>query len=197
MNSQKTSTKCFGIGSYVKHIPSGDVIIVKSKTKIFIHGLIKDHEQDWMCDKTAKVRISECESYIVPPKEKSFYDKMRERNMEDAKALPASPKTVDQHILYLKMAVMDRIEKIENRLDDEIYTFRKGKFDDPDHKFGFSEHYLNLMMHYAYEAGKKSATDSLTRHFESSTRNMKNAMDGIIKALDDADMLPTLENTDY
>jgi hypothetical protein len=185
------------IGEKVKHIPTGDIVIVKSKTKIFVQGIIKDHEQDWMCDKPTKVRISECESYIEPPKEKSFYDKMRERNMEDAKALPISPQSVDQHILHLKMAVMDRIEKIENRAGKEIYTFRKGKFEDPDHKFGFSEHYVNLLMHYAYEQGKKNTEDRLTRHFESSTRDMKKAIDHIISALDDNDLLPDYDRDNY
>jgi hypothetical protein len=185
------------IGSKVKHTPTGNIIIVKSKTKVFIQGIIKDQEQDWMCDKSTKVRISECESYIDPPKEKSFYDKMRERNMEDAKALPPTPKDISQHILWLKMAVIDRVDKIENLIGDNIYTFRKGNFDDPNSKFGFSEHYVNLLMHYAYEAGKKRATDDLTRQFEQTTQRMKSAMDGIIRALDEQDMLPTLENTDY
>lgn len=184
------------IGEKVKHIPTGDIVIVKSKTKIFVQGIIKDHEQDWMCDKPAKVRISECETYIEPPKEKSFYDKMRERNMEDAKALPPSPQSVDQHILYLKMAVMDRLEKIENRAGKEIYTFRKGKFEDPDHKFGFSEHYVNLLMHYAYEAGKKNAEDRLTQSYQNSVKSMTKALDEIKDALDGADWIdyPHYEN---
>ena len=49
-------------------------------------------------------------------------------------------------------------------------------------------------MHYAYEAGKKTATDSLTCHFESSTRNMKNAIESIVHALDVNDLLPENEN---
>jgi hypothetical protein len=178
------------IGSKVKHTPTGTIVIVKSKTKVFIQGIIKDHEQDCFCDSPIKVRIAECESYIEPPKEKSFYDKMRERNMEDAKKLPQSPKDIGQHILWLKMAVIDRIEKIENLQGDKIYTFRKGKFDDENSKFGFSEQYVNLLMHYAYEAGKKNATDDLTRHFTQSTNSMKNAIDSIINALDTNDLLP-------
>ena len=183
------------IGSKVKHTPTGNIIIVKSKTKVFIQGIIKDQEQDWMCDKSIKVRISECESYIEPPKEKSAYDKMRERNMEDAKALSPTPKDIGQHILWLKMAVIDRVDKIENIKDEKIYTFRTGKFDDPNSKFGFSEHYVNILMHYAYEAGKKNATDSLTRQFTESTKHMKNAIDSIVHALDVNDLLP--ENDNY
>lgn len=182
------------IGTKVKHIPTGDIVIVKSKTKVFIQGMIKDQEQDWMCDKPVKVRITECQPYTEPPKEKSAYDKMRERNMEDAKALPPTPKDIGQHILWLKMAVIDRVEKIENLTSKEICTFRTGKSGDEDSRFGFTEHYVNLLMHYAYEAGKKNATDSLTRNFEVTTRDMKTALDSIVKALDDNGLLPYEEN---
>jgi len=176
------------IGTKVKHIPTGNIVTVKSKTKVFIQGTIPDEEVKWMVGKSVKVRISECESYIEPPKEKSPYDIMRERNMEDAKKLAPTPKDVGQHILWLKMAVIDRVEKIENLKSDEIQTFRSGE------KFGFTEQYVNLLMHYAYEAGKKNATDSLTRSYETSTRDMKTAMDAIIKALDDNGLLPYEDN---
>jgi hypothetical protein len=178
------------INSKVKHIPSGDIIIVKSKTKIFVRGIIKDHEQDWLCDKPTKVRITECESYVEPPKEKSFYDKMRERNIEEANKLPESPKDIDQHILWLKAAAIYRIETLDKRIDDKIYTFKQKVGDDNYGKFGFSEHYLNLLMNYAYEAGKKNATESLTRHFNESTKNMKDAIESIVHALDVNDLLP-------
>jgi hypothetical protein len=184
------------VSKKVKHIPTGDIIIVKSKTKIFVQGIIKDHEQDWMCDKPAKVRISECEAYIEPPKEKSFYEIMKERNLEDAKKLATTPKEIPQHILWLKQAAIERIEKIDKRLDDKIYTFKKKVGDDDYGKFGFSEHYLNLMMHIAYEEGQKNATDRLTRNFESSTDSMRKALDKIKDALDDADWIeyPDYEN---
>lgn len=177
----------FKVDTKVKHIPSGDIIIVKSITKVFVRGIIKDNEHDWLCDKSVKVRISECESYIEPPKEKSFYDKMRERNMEDAKNLPKSPDEIGQHILWLKMAVIDRIEKIENRVSNEICTFRSGKsgYD----KFGFTEHYVNLLMHYAYDAGHKRATNDLTTNFNRTTASMKTALDKIKDSLDDADWI--------
>jgi hypothetical protein len=182
------------IGSKVKHIPSGDIIIVKSKTKVFIQGIVKDQEQDWMCDKSSKVRITECEPYIEPPKEKSPYDQMRERNIEDAKKLPKSPTGIGQHLLWLKAAAIYRIETIDNRIDDKIYTFRQ-KVDNNEYgKFGFSENYLNLLMHYAYEAGKQNATDSLTRQFTESTKLMKNAIESIVHALDENDLLPCIED---
>jgi hypothetical protein len=184
------------VSKKVKHIPTGDIIIVKSKTKIFVQGIIKDHEQDWMCDKPAKVRISECEAYIEPPKEKSFYEIMKERNLEDAKKLATTPKEIPQHILWLKQAAIERIEKIDKRLDDKIYTFKKKVGDDDYGKFGFSEHYLNLMMHIAYEEGKRIATEDLTKHYNSSTDHMRKALDKIKDALDDADWIeyPDYEN---
>lgn len=179
----------FKVGEKVKHIPSGDIIIIKSLTKVFVRGVIKDNKHEWLCDKTTKVRISECEPYIEPPKEKSFYDKTREKNMEDAKKLPRSPEEIGQHILWLKMAVIDRIEKIENRVNNEICTFRTGKIDDPNSKFGFTERYVNLLMHYAYEEGHKRATSDLTANYHRSTTSMKNALDKIKDALDDADWI--------
>jgi len=117
--------------------------------------------------------------------------------MEDAKKLPNSPKEVGQHILYLKMAVMDRVEKIENLSGDKIYTFKKKENGDDYGKFGFSEHYVNLLMHYAYEAGKKNATDRLTSSFEETTRDMKTAMTKIIDALEDADMIDYSKYENY
>jgi hypothetical protein len=50
-------------------------------------------------------------------------------------------------------------------------------------------------MHYAYEAGRNNATESLTRHFNESTKNMKNAIESIVHALDVNDLLP--ENDNY
>jgi hypothetical protein len=178
------------IGSKVKHIPSGNIITIKSKTKVFIQGNIHDPEATWMLGDSVKVRISECESYIDPPKEKSFYDKMRERNMEDAKNLSPIPKDVDQHILWLKMAVTDRVEKIENLASSEIQTFRSGE------KFGFTEQYVNILMHYAYEAGKKRATDDLTSSFNKQTARMKAAIEGIVSSLDANDLLPECDCDD-
>lgn len=179
------------IGSKVKHIPSGDILTVD---KINPKTYVAKNVNGW---KQIRIQKSDCELYVEPVKEKSFYDKMRERNMEDAKKLPTSPKEIDQHILWLKMAVMDRIEKIENRIGNEVYTFRKKEKDDEWGKFGFSEHYVNLLMHYAYEAGKKQATDQLTRHFEVTTRDMKTAIDSIVKVLDDNGLMPYDENNSY
>ena len=171
------------IGTKIKHIPSGDIFTID---KINPKTYVAKNVNGW---KQVRIQKLDCEIYIEPVKEKSFYEIMRERNMEDAKKLPQSPKEVGQHILWLKMAVIDRVEKIENLKDDKIQTFRQGE------KFGFTEQYVNLLMHYAYEAGKKNATDSLTRHFTETTRDMKTAMDSIIKALDDNGLLPYEDNS--
>jgi hypothetical protein len=170
------------IGTKVKHIPSGDIFTID---KINPKTYVAKNVNGW---KQVRIQKSDCEIYIEPKKEKSFYEIMRERNMEDAKKLSQSPKEVGQHILWLKMAVIDRVEKIENLKDDKLCTFKQGE------KFGFTEPYVNLLMHYAYEAGKKNATDSLTRHFTETTRDMKTAMDSIIKALDDNGLLPYEDN---
>jgi len=171
------------IGSKVKHIPSGDLFTVD---KINPKSYVAKNVNGW---KQVRLQKTDCELFIEPVKEKSFYEMMRERNMEDAEKLPTSPKEVGQHILWLKMAVIDRVEKIEKITDEKLCTFRSGE------KFGFTEPYVNLLMHYAYEAGKKNATDSLTRHFEVTTRDMKTAMDSIIKALDDNGLLPYEDNS--
>ena len=178
------------IGSKVKHIPSGDIVTVeKINPKSYLGSSV--------LHPFAKVRPlkSDCEIYIEPVKEKSFYEKMRERNIEDANKLPTSPKEIGQHLLWLKAAAIYRIETLDKRTDDKIYTFKQKVGTDDYGKFGFSEHYLNLLMHYAYEAGRNNATESLTRHFNESTKNMKNAIESIVHALDVNDLLP--ENDNY
>lgn len=176
------------IGSKVKHTPSGHILTVTKIKRVFLIGDLEDSR----LMKTAEVRIADCTPHVEPPKEKSFYDKMRERNMEDAKKLAPTPKEVGQHILWLKMAVIDRVEKIENLTNGDIFTFRS------DNKFGFTEPYVNLLMHYAYEAGKESATKKLESDFRNRTGSMKNAIDSIIKALDDNSLLPDDNcNCDY
>lgn len=168
------------IGSKVKHTLSGHILTVTKLKRVFLIGDLEDSR----LMKTAEVRIADCVPYVEPPKEKSAYDKMRERNMEDAKALAPTPKEVGQHILWLKMAVIDRVERIENLTEDGLFTFRSGE------KFGFTETYVNVLMHYAYEAGKESATKRLESDFRNRTDSMKNAIDSIINALDNNDLLP-------
>jgi hypothetical protein len=178
-------------GSKVKHLPSGKIIKIESMTKVFVRGKIIDtNYPDYFSCESTKVRINECEPYIETPKEKTPYEKMRERNMEDAKKLTPIPEAVGQHILWLKMAVIDRVEKIDNKISKEIYTFRKKENGDEFSKFGFSEHYVNILMHYAYEAGKNNATERLTRNFEERIKQSKTAIDAIIDVLDNNGLLP-------
>jgi len=183
------------VSKKVKHIPTGDIVTVTKINRKTLEGTKPGKDIDWLTDKV-KVNILECEVYVDPPKEKSFYEIMRERNIEDAKKLEKTPKEIPQYILWLKQAAIERIEKIDKRLDDKIYTFKKKVGDDDYGKFGFSEHYLNLMMHIAYEEGQKNATDRLTRDFESSTDSMRKALDKIKDALDDAGWIeyPDYEN---
>jgi hypothetical protein len=179
------------IGSKVKHTSTGNIVKVKSSTKVFIQGIIIDPKYpDFYSGESTKVRISECETYIEPVKEKSAYEKMKERSLEMAKKLSKTPKDIDQHILWLKMAVIDRVEKIENLVDDKICTFRTKE---DGGKFGFTENYVNLLMHYAYEAGKQNATNNLTKSFNEQTNQMKTAIDAIVNALDANDLLPDNE----
>jgi len=170
----------------VKHIKSERIgEIIKENPKTYLVKTLKEgyttiyDEESWKKEHT--------ELYIVPPKEKSFYDKMRERNMEDAKNLPTTPKEASQTILWLKMAIIDRVEKIEKRdhKEDKIFTFR----DKTNDQFGFTENYVNILMQMAYDEGDKRATEDLKSRHENSTKTMKAALDKIKDALDDADWI--------
>ncbi len=173
------------IGTKVKHLPSGDIITVTKINQVTYTGKSEMHPHA----KYVRSKKDECIPYVEPQREKSPYDIMRERNMEDAKKLPQSPKEIGQHILWLKMAVIDRVEQIEKLKDDKIQTFRSGE------KFGFTEPYVNLLMHYAYEAGEKRATELLSRGFNESTKDLKAAISSIVRALDDNGLLPYEDNS--
>jgi len=122
---------------------------------------------------------------------KSFYDTYRERVKEGAAKLDKAPKEVPQNILWLKSMVIERIEEIDKLLDDKINTFRVHNRKEitlseamklENYKFGFTEHYVNLLMHYAYEAGKKSREDD----FKRATERMNKALKDITAIVDDA-----------
>jgi hypothetical protein len=127
--------------------------------------------------------------------EKSFYETYRERVKEGALKLDKAPKEIPQNILWLKSIVIERIEEIDNGLSDTIFCFRTHnrkeislsesmKLDksEGESKFGFSEHYVNLLMHYAYEAGKKSREDDFNR----ATESMNKALEAITEIVDRA-----------
>jgi hypothetical protein len=126
--------------------------------------------------------------------EKSPYELYRERVKERAASLPKAPKEIEQHILWLKSAAIERIENIEGLEGDKIFTFRVHnrkeitlseamKLDRSEniYKYGFSEHYVNLLMHYAYQAGKASNEES----FKDATARMAKALEDIADIVSD------------
>jgi hypothetical protein len=117
--------------------------------------------------------------------EKSFYEIYRERVKEAAAKLEKAPKEIPQHILWLKSSAVERIEEIDKlSREDEVYTLRVHngkevslteaiKLKDEKYKYGFSEHYVNLLMHYAYEAGLAYREDSYKRSIEGMHKALK------------------------
>jgi hypothetical protein len=126
---------------------------------------------------------------------KSFYQIYRERVTEGAAKLDKAPTEVSQDILWLKSKAIERIENIDKLLSNEINTFRVHnrkeitlseamKLDKTEgrYKFGFTEQYVNILMHYAYEAGKKSREDD----FKRATERMNKALEDITEIVDAA-----------
>jgi hypothetical protein len=126
---------------------------------------------------------------------KSFYETYRERVKEGALKLDKMPIEVGQNILWLKSMVIERIEEIDNGISDKVNTFRvlngkevsltqamNAEKEGKSYKFGFTEHYVNLLMHYAYEAGKKSREDD----FKRATERMNKALEAITEIVDEA-----------
>lgn len=101
-----------------------------------------------------------------------FWEKYKKRVSEGAEKLSKPPKDVDQHILWLKSFVSERMEKED--LVKYVGDFNK------ESTFGFTEKYVNYLMHYAYEAGEKAREDSFNR----STEDMRKALDQVKDALD-------------
>jgi hypothetical protein len=126
---------------------------------------------------------------------KSFYETYRERVKEGALKLDKMPTEVGQNILWLKSMAMERIEEIDNGISDKVNTFRvlngkevsltqamNAEKEGKSYKFGFTEQYVNLLMHYAYEAGKKSREDD----FKRATERMNKALEAITEIVDEA-----------
>jgi hypothetical protein len=126
---------------------------------------------------------------------KSFYDTYRERVKEGALKLDKMPIEVGQHILWLKSMAIERIEEIDNGLSDKVNTFRvldrkevnltqamNAEKEGKSYKFGFTEQYVNLLMHYAYEAGRKSREDE----FKMAIKRMNKALEDIACIVDEA-----------
>lgn len=107
-----------------------------------------------------------------------FWDMYKKRVAEGAGKLSAPPKEISQNILWLKAYVGERLEKDMNR------------FVGKDETFGFKEEYVNYLMHYAFEAGMKANEYS----FNNQTKSMKDALDKIKDALDDAGWIDYNDN---
>ena len=126
---------------------------------------------------------------------KSFYETYRERVKEGASKLDKMPTEVGQHIMWLKSMAIERIEEIDNGISDKVNTFRvldgkevnlgqamNAEREGKSCKFGFTEHYVNLLMHYAYEEGRKSKEDD----FKRATERMNKALEAITEIVDEA-----------
>jgi hypothetical protein len=104
-----------------------------------------------------------------------FWDIYKKRVAEGADKLPAPPKEVEQNILWLKAYVTEKMEK-------EGLARYVGKSGANDGSFGFKEEFVNLLMHYAFEAGMKNRE----YQFNESTKNMKETLDKITEVMIDA-----------
>lgn len=102
-----------------------------------------------------------------------FWEYYKKRVAEGAERLSKPPKDVDQHILWLKAYVTEKMEK------EEIARYVGDS--DKEGTFGFQETFVNYLMHYAYEAGLESRKYEYTR----STEEMRKSLDKIKDALDD------------
>jgi len=71
-----------------------------------------------------------------------WYDKYMADVCERAKNV--KPKEVEQHVLHLKAIGSKALEN-----GDDCYTFRSGD------KFGFSERFVNQLMQFAFDQGRK------------------------------------------
>lgn len=98
-------------------------------------------------------------------KELSPYEMLKIGAKKLADTLP-TVKNIDQSTLWLKSAIAEKVEE-----DEKVYTFRSGE------KFGFSEHYVNLIIQYAYEKGRRDA-------YENATKNAQYYIDAIEKIKD-------------
>jgi hypothetical protein len=135
--------------------------------------------------------------------EKSPYEIYRERVKEGATKLDRAPNEIGQHILWIKSMAIERIENIDNGLNNEINIFRvldgkevsltqamNAEKEGKSYKYGFTEKYVNLLMHYAYEAGRKSREED----FKRTTERMNKALEEITSILDDAGYIEYPEN---
>jgi hypothetical protein len=93
----------------------------------------------------------------------------------------------------LKMAIMEKVEadiksgKINKEDSEGLHTIKDAK-----DTFGFTERYLNVMMHYAYNEGVISTAKDFSRQ----TKAMNDAYEKIVDIMDNLDMIPENCNCD-
>ena len=113
-----------------------------------------------------------------------------------AKTLTEVPKDLKYFSKFntLKMAVIEKVEtdiksgKIDLEDASELRTIR-----DAANTFGFTERYLTVMMHYAFEEGKHSVFQDYVKR----TKAMNDAYEKIVDIMDGLDMIPENCNCDY
>jgi len=117
-------------------------------------------------------------------KDKTAYDVYIEKAEKIADALPAPPNEISQAVLWLKAGASKKIDDLK---DPALVTFKKGD------KFGFTEKYVNLLMHYAYERGRTDGKISAESAYKARSAKLEKAMEAIVDALDDNGLLPDNE----
>jgi uncharacterized protein YutD len=113
-----------------------------------------------------------------------------------AKTLADVPKDLKYFSKFntLKMAAMEKIEadiksgKINKEDASELHTIRDAK-----DTFGFTERYVNVLMEYAY----REAMDYMQKDYIARTKEMNDAFNKIVGALEEVDMIPENCNCDY
>lgn len=113
-----------------------------------------------------------------------------------AKTLADVPKDLKYFSKFntLKMAAMEKIEadiksgKINKEDAEGLHTIR-----DVKDTFGFTERYVNVLMEYAY----REAMDYMQKDYIARTKEMNEAFNKIVGALEEVDMIPENCNCDY
>ena len=113
-----------------------------------------------------------------------------------AKTLADVPKDLKYFSKFntLKMAAMEKIEadiksgKINKEDAEGLHTIRDAK-----DTFGFTERYVNVLMEYAY----REAMDYMQKDYIARTKEMNEAFNKIVGALEEVDMIPENCNRDY
>jgi hypothetical protein len=124
------------------------------------------------------------------------YEERKAAYVAKSKTLTDVPKDLKWFSKFntLKMAVMEKVDaditsgKINKEDVEQLHTIR-----DTKDTFGFTERYLNVMMHYAFEEGKHS----VMADFEKRSKAMNEAYKKIVDVLDEIDMIPENCNCDY